>query len=77
MKIKTDLIKEHIADVVCSQLTDFEIDEKQIADTKATMALSEIQHLLTRDELTDFEIIEEIVRVFIKYKLDYGTVHDF
>ena len=62
---------------MCSQLTDFEIDENQIADTKATMALSEIQHLLTRDELTDFEIIEEIVRVFIKYKLDYGTVHDF
>ena len=77
MTIKTELIKSYIADSICNGITDFEIDEEKIADTMAIRVLCEIQDILSRDELTDFEMIEEIVVVFGKYKLDFGGCHDF
>jgi len=61
MKIKTELIKSYIADVVCSQISDFEIDEEKIADTKATVILAEIQSVVCQEELSDFEIVEKII----------------
>ena len=78
MKIKTELIKGYIADIVCSQMVDFEIDEEKIADTQAIKALGEIQKVLMRDnELDDFLIVEEIVNIFSKYEIDFGACHDF
>ena len=77
MNIKTDIIKEYIASTICDSITDFEIDADKIVDTKATMALAEIQKILHRDELDDFEMIDEIVQVFYKYNLDAGVCHDF
>lgn len=78
MKIKTELIKGYIAEMVCSQISDFEIDEEEIADTRATCALKEIQKVLYEDnQLSDFEMIEKIVSIFDKYNLDFGNCHDF
>lgn len=77
MNIKTDIIKEYIADTICNSITDFEIDADKIVDTKATMALAEIQKILHQDELDDFEMIDEIVQIFYKYNLDTGVCHDF
>lgn len=77
MKIKAELIKAYIADMICNSITDFEIDAEKIADTKATMALEEIQQVLNKNDLDDFEMIEEIVCIFEKYKLDAGVCHDF
>lgn len=77
MKIKAELIKAYIADMICNSITDFEFDADKIADTKATMALEEIQQVLNKNDLDDFEMIEEIVCIFEKYKLDAGVCHDF
>ena len=77
MNIKTELIKSYIADFICNNINDFEIDADKIADTKATMALNEIQQVLHHNELDDFKMIEEIVCIFEKYNLDAGVCHDF
>ena len=77
MTIKTELIKSYIADVVCSQLMDFEIDENKIADTKATEILGEIQEILKNGEDNDFLIVDEIASLFISHNLDTGGCHDF
>ena len=77
MNIKLDIIKAYIADIICSNITDFEIDADKIADTSATNALGEIQNVLHKSELDDFEMIEEIVLIFQKYNLDAGICHDF
>ena len=77
MKIKTELIKGYIADAVCNQLTDFEINEDEIADSRATIILEAVREILIRDELTDFEIVDEIVMLFNRCNIDCGACHDF
>ena len=77
MKIKTEFIKSYISEVVCSRITDFDIDENKIADTTAIKVLGEVQRVLHTNELDDFEMIERIVLIFEKYNLDAGSCHDF
>lgn len=77
MNIKTELIKSHIAEIICRGITDFEIDADKVADTTATKVLGEIQQVLHKEGLDDFEMIEKIVLIFEKYNLDAGACHDF
>ncbi|MBR2453225.1 MAG: hypothetical protein IKB32_04185 [Clostridia bacterium] len=77
MTIKTELIKSYIADVVCSQLMDFKIDESKIPDTKATEILGEIQEILKNGEDNDFLIVDEIVSTLLRHNLDTGSCHEF
>ncbi len=48
-----------------------------IADTVATKALKEIQEIVQNDKLADFDMVENIVCVFEKYKPDFGECHNF
>ncbi len=77
MNIKTELIKSCIAEMVCGRITDFEIDESKVADSKATEVLAEIQEILKSGEEDDFLIVDAIVDIFIKHNLDFGGCHDF
>ena len=77
MKIKKEILKRYIIDTVNEQIEDFEIDANKITDTIAIKILAEIQEILKNDKYTDFEIVEEIVCVFEKYKIDFGGCHDF
>lgn len=77
MNIKTELIKSYIAYEICRGIADFDIDEDKVADTMATKVLGEIQQVLHKDELDDFEKVEDIVVIFEKYNLDAGVCHDF
>lgn len=76
MNIKLELLKGSIHDIIDSRLTDIVINADEIADTTAIKALSEIQSILASD-IDDFEIVEKIVCVFEKYKLNVGRCHDF
>ena len=77
MKIKVELLKTHISDFINSRIEDFEIDADDIANTVAIKILAEIQEIIKNDCYSDFELIEEIVCVFEKYKIDFGNCHDF
>lgn len=77
MKIKVELLKTHISDFINSRIEDFEIDADDIANTVAIKILAEIQEIIKNDSCSDFELIEEIVCVFEKYKIDFGNCHDF
>lgn len=76
MNIKLELLKGSIHDIIDSRLADVVINADEIADTTAIKALSEIQNILASD-LDDFEIVEQIVCVFEKYRLDFGGCHNF
>ena len=77
MNIKTELLKEHIADYINNHIENFGIDADRIADTVATKMLLEIQGILKNHTLSDFEMVEEIGCVFEKFKIDFGHCHDF
>lgn len=77
MNIKLELLKNSICDIICSRLDDFEIDADKIAETTAIKALSEIQSIILNKNKSDFDIVEDIVCVFEKYRLDFGDRHDF
>ena len=73
MKIKVELLKTHISDFINSRIEDFEIDADDIANTVVIKILAEIQEIIKNDSYSDFELIEEIVCVFEKYKIDFGN----
>ncbi len=77
MNIKVELLKSYITDFINSNLEDFEINAGEIADSVAIKMLSEIQNIIRNENYSDFDIVEEIVCVFEKYKVDFGSCHDF
>lgn len=77
MNIKLELLKEYIADFINNNLENFEIDACKIADTVAINMLSEIQSIIRNKNYSDFDVTEKIVCVFEKYKIDFGSRHDF
>lgn len=78
MNIKLELLKTYISDVINDRLTDFiEIDADKISDSVAINILSEIQKIIANEDYSDFEVVEEIVLIFEKYKIDFGSRHDF
>lgn len=77
MNIKIELLKIYISYFINRQIGDFEIDAERIADSKAITMLGEIQKIIQNHEYSDFDAIEEIVKVFEKNKIDFGARHDF
>lgn len=77
MNIKIELLREYVAETVTNQIEEICFDASEIADTTATKILCEVQEVLKNDTLSDFEIVEEIVCIFEKYKIDFGACHDF
>ncbi len=75
--IKLELLKGYISDFINSKLEDFEIDADKIANTTAIKMLSEIQKIISNEDYSDFEIVEEIVCLFEKNGIDFGSCHDF
>ena len=76
MNIKVELLKNYISDCVNQNINDFEIDANKITDSVAIKALSEIQNILITDN-SDEEIAEQIVEVFEKYNLNFGSCHNY
>ncbi len=83
MSIKKELIIESLIAMMEENLDRYlELDETKMADTVAIRALAEIQNVLQTqsdfyDPNNDFEIVEEIVKIFYKYNLNPGPCHDF
>ncbi len=77
MKIKVELLKNYIYNFLENHIEDFVIDEEKIVDTTATRMLAEIQEVICEENYSDFEAVEEIVRIFEKYNVNAGFRHDF
>ena len=77
MDIKLELIQKSIAELVCNNLENLEINLNEIAQTNAICIISEIQEVLKDEKYSDFEAIDAIVNIFENYKLSFGNRHDF
>lgn len=77
MNLKLELIAKITADYINSRLQMLDFNAEEMADTAATLALSEIQQVIQDEQISDFDAIEKIVVVFEKYNISAGTRHDF
>lgn len=77
MEIKLELIAGRVCDIVRSHMKNITIDSDEIANTTAISALAEIQQCLKDEELSDFDVVENIVLIFEKYHIDFIPRHDF
>lgn len=78
MKVSEELLCQSIGKNVLSMLEFCREEFIETADTKAVEVLEKIKAVLHRhEELSDFEIVDEIVEIFIKYNIDIGGCHDF
>ena len=77
MNIKLELLKGYIFDYIDSHIQDFSVDADKIADTAALRILSDVKNYVCNDELSDFELVEEIVKLFEANGIYCGGRHDF
>lgn len=77
MDLSLELLSSCLADYIQEELTLKNFNAKKLVDTKATQILKEIQIVLAKEDLSDFQIVEEIVCIFEKNKLSAGGCHDF
>ena len=77
MNIKLELSAKVIAEFIKEKLNEKELNISEMADTKAIQILQEIQDVLACNDLSDFEIVENIVCIFEKHNLFAGGRHDF
>ena len=77
MDLHSELLSSCLADYIQEELTLKNFNAKKLVDTKATQILQEIQNVLEKEDLSDFQIVEEIVCIFEKNKLSAGGCHDF
>ena len=86
MKLKYGLLASAISEAIYEKirmyanfdtLDELDIDVNEIADSTAIKALSEIQNVIQNDEISDFDAIEKIVKIFERYNISAGLRHDF
>lgn len=77
MDIKLELLQNHICDFLRDAFETFPPNTSKIADSIAIMALDDIKSVLSNDELSDFDAIEQIVCIMESYRIDCGERHDF
>ena len=78
MDIKLELLSWAISDAIQSAIKYIHIETNDAMNTVALVVLQEIQLILKNQDIEDdFDVVEEIVRVFEKYHLSAGFRHDF
>ena len=77
MELKVELLKDNILDFISNNLDKFEIDADEISNSNAIIILEEIQQVIKNETYSDFETVEQIVCIFEKHHIDFGTRHDF
>ncbi|MCC8160260.1 MAG: hypothetical protein LIO53_02915 [Oscillospiraceae bacterium] len=78
MKVSEEIIYRDIGRMILNMLTESESEIIKTSETRATEVLEEIKAVLHKhQELSDFEIVDRIVDIFIDNGMDIGGCHDF
>ena len=72
-----DLLKYIIRQEVERTISETENNAADKVESLSIKILEEIVEILKNHELSDFDIVENIVCIMEKYEIDCGTCHDF
>jgi len=71
----SELFHKELGEFMTSRLNSF--DYTTIAVNKSVIILGNIQEIIKNPDLSDFEIVEQIVNIFEQNGISTGTCHDF
>ena len=78
MQLRYELLANAIANSLYSMVNGRIINIPDWVDSVAVNVLGEIKDVIRNEEIEDdFEVVEEIVNIFEKYRISAGTRHDF
>lgn len=78
MDLKLELLSRFISDAVHDAIEFIHIDTEEAIYAECFLMLSEIKDVICDlDMEDDFDVVEAIVEIFEKYKVDAGGRHDF
>ncbi|MCC8169850.1 MAG: hypothetical protein LIO59_05745, partial [Oscillospiraceae bacterium] len=78
MEVSKEIICRDIGRMALNMLAESESEIIKTSETRATEILEEIKAVLYKHkELSDFEIVDRIVDIFIDNGMDIGGCHDF
>lgn len=77
MDLKLELLTNAVCEAVKYSIADIQIDASRIIETESFMILNEIRNIIQNQELSDFDIVENIVIIFEKHNISSGSQHDF
>lgn len=85
MKLKYGLLTSALSDAIYETirtyitydaLDELDIDLNEIVNRAAIKALFEIQNVIRNDAMSDYDAIEEIVKIFEKYDISVTSRHN-
>ncbi len=78
MDIRLDIFAGAVSDAINSAIRYIYIDTDDAINSIALTALNDISCVICNTDIEDdFDVVEEIVRIFEKYNIDAGSRHDF
>ena len=78
MDIKLNILAGAVSDAINSAIRYIHIDTDDVINSVALTALNEIKCVIQNKEIeNDFDVVEEIVCIFVKYNINAGGRHDF
>ncbi len=77
MDLKLELLSDSLAEVISQHILVNKIDANTIIDTKAIKILDEIKSVICDDALDDFYVVDRMVEIFVRNKIDICGRHDF
>ena len=77
MELSKELLYPEIGKMVFKHIESTSIDYSAIAEKKSMQALDEIKKIIHNEALNDFERVDAIVEVFVRFNIDIGGCHDF
>ena len=77
MSIIIELNSDEVAKIVMKQIENGDINIKELSDCRSAEVLGHICDIIRNDNLSDFEMVEEIVSILEENNIDCGGCHDF
>ncbi len=77
MNTENELIQKIVLEHLENYFSFYNFNIQEIAKIKSIKIINAIKEVLSNDDLSDFDAIEEIICIFEKHGIDTGNRHDF
>lgn len=77
LELEKSLIYNELGRLIANYILTNELDFKDIIDSKSAEILNAVKNIVSNEQLSDFEKIDDIVTLLNAYDIDTNNCHDF